>query len=482
MSPLTDVDLAAIGEEARRLVLRAPVLGEIQRQFSAQGHEVFLVGGGLRDVLRGLPFGDTDIDLATEARPETTQRLLRQLGWPVYDVGKRYGTIGARHGEGVVEVTTFRHDVYRGDDRHPEVTFGDSIEEDLVRRDLTINSMALNLASGPLIDPAGGVEDLRRRRIRVTGDPAQRFLEDPLRLMRVVRFGTQLDFRVDEATQTAVRAAATSLATISGERIRDELNKILLSQHAAYGLRLLVELDLMAQFAPAIDDMKRFTDEAKQARFKNLLTHTLQVVEHTPRDLAPRLAGLLHDVGKPRTFSVTNGQVHFFEHERVGATIARQLLTDLHYDAHTIKEVVALIQGHMRPASDTDTWTDSAVRRFVREIGEERLEGLFALARADVTSSNPRKVSGHMARLERLIERSRAAIADMHAVKPESPIDGAEIMAMTGLRPGPAIGQIKSYLLNLVLDGDLAADDKEGAATRMREFMAEQGISADPSS
>ena len=472
------IDLAALGDRVRELALARPELRRLDEQFARRGHQLYLVGGFLRDLLlTGRP--EQDVDLATDARPERTLAALGPLRWPTYEVGRRYGTIGARTEEGTVEITTFRHDVYHGDDRHPDVTFGDSIEEDLVRRDLTINSMAVALRGGPLLDPAGGIADLRRRRIRVTGDPAQRFREDPLRLMRVVRFAAQLDFQVDDATQAAVREAAPSLAIISRERIRDEFSKILLSPRPAFGLRLLVELELMAQFAPPVDAMRRFVDETKQQRWKNLLTHTLRVVENTPATLVVRLAALLHDVGKPKTLSVTDGQVHFFDHERVGAVIAKHLLSELRYDADTIKEVLALIQFHMRPAADTDTWTDSAVRRFVREVGEERTEQLYDLARADVTSSNPRKVASHLARLERLIERSRQAIAEMHEVKPESPLDGLAIMALTGLKPGPAIGKIKNYLLNLVIDGDLAPDDTAEAERRMRAYMAEQGIAED---
>lgn len=476
----TDTEaLAALGDQVRAAALAQPELAALRDQFARRGFHLYLVGGYLRDMLLGR-LGDhpLDVDLATNARPEETLRTVRPLGWPVYEVGKRFGTIGLRTEAGVFEITTFRRDVYHGDDRHPDVTFGDRIEDDLVRRDITINSLAVDLAGGPLLDPSGGLGDLGRRRIRVTGDPAERFREDPLRLLRVVRFAAQLDFKLEDGTQEAVRQAAPSLAIVSRERIRDELNKILLSPRVAFGLRLLVDLDLLAQFAPAIDAMKRFTDEGKQQRFKNLLTHTLRVVESTPPELVLRLAGLLHDVGKPRTLSVTNGQVHFFEHERVGATIARQLLTDLRYDNTTVKEVLALIQFHMRPAADTDTWTDSAVRRFVREIGEERVEALFALARADVTSANPRRVSGHMARLERLIDRTHKAIEELHTVKPESPLDGDAIMALTGLKPGPAIGQIKAYLLNLVLDDELAPDDTVEAERRMWAYMAEHGISA----
>lgn len=468
-------NLDELGEQIRARALQRADLHRLATQFHRHQRRLYLVGGYLRDLLLDTPIDAADIDLATDAPPEQTLKIVHRLGWPSYEVGKRFGTIGVSHGDSNIEITTFRKDVYREDDRHPEVTFGENIVDDLVRRDLTINSLAVNLSEGPLLDPADGMRDLRRHRIRMTGEPAQRFAEDPLRLMRVIRFAAQLDFQLDAGTEAAVRQAAASLVTISHERIRDEFDRILLSSRVAFGLRLLVELDLMAQFAPPVDAMKRFSDDGKR-RFKNLLTHTLRVVENTPPDLVLRLAALLHDVGKPRTLSVTNGQVHFFEHERVGAAIARDLLAGLRYDTSTTKEVLALIQLHMRPASDTDTWTDSAIRRFVREVGEERLERMFALARADVTSSNPRKVSGHMLRLERLIARCRRAVEEMHTVKLDSPLDGEAIMALTGLQPGPAIGRIKAHLLNLVLDGELAPDDAAGAEARMRAFLAEQGI------
>jgi poly(A) polymerase len=438
---------------------------------------LYLVGGFIRDLLLDADLSQRDVDLTTEALPDDVARIVSHLGWPVFDVGKRYGTIGMRSPDRLIEITTFRHDMYRPDDRHPDVTFGHTIEEDLERRDLTINSLALNLAEGPLLDLAGGLDDLQARRIRVTGDAQERFREDPLRLLRVVRLAAQLSFSVEAGTLHAVKACAPQLSSISRERIRDEFSRILLAQRVAFGLRLLVELDLMAQFAPAVDAMKRFTDEGKP-RFKNVLTHTLRVVEATPPHLHVRLAALLHDVGKPRTFSAESGRVHFLDHERIGASIAQQLLTSLRYDSATIKSVVALIEVHMRPAADTDTWTDSAVRRFVREVGEARLQDLFALARADITSSNAQRVNAHVARLDRLVARTDAAIEEAHAVKVDSPIDGVEIMALTGFPAGPIVGRIKAYLLELVLDGTLEPGDKEGATARMWQFLDAQQIAA----
>ncbi|MCL4543996.1 MAG: CCA tRNA nucleotidyltransferase [Chloroflexi bacterium] len=471
-------DFRTLGKIVRDMALRSDELRRLAQIFTMEGHQLYLVGGTIRDMLRGIPTEELltkDIDLATDADPDRVALILRRTGWPVFEVGKRYGTVGTQVSPTTFEITTFRSDVYRTGNRHPEVTFSNSIEEDIARRDFTINSMAVSLIGGPLLDPTGGLEDLRHRIIRVTGLPAERFRDDPLRLMRAARFAAQLGFEIAPGTKQAIRRAAAQLKTISRERMRDELIKILISPNPGYGLQLLVNLHLMQTVAPPVDVLKDYQDETKQG-FKNLLVHTLRVVQGTPSKLVVRLAALLHDVGKPQTFSNTNGQVHFFDHERVGANIARQLLASLRFDAVTIRETVYLVELHMRPAADTDTWTDSAIRRFVREVGEERLQDLFALARADITSQNPHRVAGHLSRLQRLIERCERTIAEMHTAHPESPLDGSLIMQLTGLTPGPIIGEIKAHLLNEVLDGRLAPDDRELATQLMWSFLTQRGI------
>ncbi len=472
-------DLQELGVRLRSVALHHQDLRQLAQKFALAQRQLYLVGGIIRDLLRGIDPADVfsrDIDLATDAHPDVVAGLLREIGWSAFDVGKRFGTVAAQAGDIIYEITTFRRDVYRPQDRHPEVTFSATIEEDLARRDFTMNSLAVSLLHGPLVDPMGGLEDLQRKIIRTSGDPVQRFQEDPLRLMRAVRFAAQLQFRISPETSRAIRRSAQALHSISRERIRDEFTKILISAAPAYGLQLLVDLHLMAMIAPPVDVLKEYQDVTKQG-FKNLLAHTFRVVQGTPPDRVLRLAALLHDVGKPQTFSQVNGQVHFFDHERVGARIARDLLVALRFDSVTIREVVALVEAHMRPAADTDAWSDSAVRRFIREVGEERLQRLLLLARADITSQNTHRVTEHLKRLNRLVERCERLLKEEHTIHPQSPLDGVQIMELTGLRPGPMIGEIKAYLLNEVLEERLAPDDQDRAVELMWSYLREKGLS-----
>lgn len=448
----------------------------VSEAFHAAGHELYLVGGYVRDLLLERADRPDNLDFATDARPEETVALLGRAGASgIYTVGARFGTVGATMDGRLVEVTTYRAESYRYGDRHPDVQFGTSLHEDLKRRDLTINAMAIDVRTGSLIDEHGGQEDLAAGRVRMVGNPAERFEEDPLRLMRVVRIATQLGFAIDPETAAAVKAMADMLRFVSKERVRDELEKILMAPHPEEGIRLLSSLGLLRHVMPPVEVMRGMVDPEKK-RFKDLFAHTMQVLAGTPPDLVLRLAALLHDVGKPQTYSLIDGQVHFFEHERVGASIARRLLTDLHVDKATTDEVVRLIELHMRPAADTDAWTDKAVRRFIVDVTPETLPSLFALAKSDITSSNPARVTRHLDRLLRLEERCAAIMRDASVVRPRSPLDGDELMAIFGGKPGPWIGKVKDYLLQLVIDGELAEDDKARAEELARAFIAEHGL------
>ncbi len=468
-------------------VERRPLLGRLHQLFAAAGERIYLVGGSVRDLL--IQRTVHDFDLATSARPEVTEKLLRRARPDaLYALGKRFGTISAVFGDETVEVTTFRSEHYEFGDRHPEVDFRSSIEEDLVRRDLTINSMALDLSTGNLLDPADGVGDLRQHIIRVTGSPRERFTEDPLRLMRVVRFAVQFGFELAPGLADEVRASAPMLEHISRERIRDELNKVLVSEQPGRGLRLLVDLDLARYFCPELLDLKSIetpdepsTNEAGRmrvppgVRMKNLFEHVIGVVDNAPSDLVLRLAALFHDIAKPRTFTFNNGEVHFFGHDTIGARMTRKILAELRYDQDTIERVSRLVDLHMRQAANTDEWSERAVRRYVHTVGVETLNPLWGLARADITSSNPRRVRAHLSRLDRLAQRCEDLIAEEGAEKIVSPLNGDELMAMTGRPPGRWIQGVKDHLLDLVLDGDLGRYDKEGAAEEARRFLEEHG-------
>lgn len=460
-----------------------PLLGRLHELFQASGEKLYLVGGSVRDLLVQRPIHD--YDLATSAPPALTEKLLRKTKPDaLYTVGKRFGTISANFGPETVEITTFRTEHYEFGDRHPEVDFAPTIEQDLVRRDLTINSMALDLASGDLLDPANGVADLRERIIRVTGEPRLRFAEDPLRLMRVVRFAVQFDFELAPGLSEAVQSSAAMLQHISHERIRDELNKILMSPQPGRGVRLLVDLGLAAHFCPELVDFKRINtpDEASSnesgslavgpnVRMKNLFEHVIGVVDNSPAELTLRLAALFHDIAKPRTFSFSNGQVHFFGHDSIGARMTRKILADLRYDQDSIEVVARLVNLHMRQAANTDEWSERAVRRYVHTVGVETLPPLWQLARADITSSNPRRVRAHLARLDRLSERCEALLEEEGRDKIVSPLNGDELMALTGRGAGRWIGDVKDHLLELVLDGDLGRYDKEAAAQEALRFL-----------
>ncbi len=449
--------------------LSAEALRRIDSAFHADGKELYLVGGSVRDELLGRPV--TDYDFTTDARPDEIRRLLAAARPEhVYAVGEKFGTICATLEGHTVQVTSYRGEQYNPKSRKPEVTFGVSLEDDLARRDFTVNAMARDLHGGPPIDPFGGRADLRAGLIRAVRDPAERFAEDPLRMLRAVRFATTLGFTIEPETAAAIKEQAAELENISRERVAEEMNKILLAAQPSRGLRLLVELDLMRSIIPEalpMVEMKR----AAERRHKDVWPHVLQVVDKAPPTLELRWAALLHDIAKPETFSYKDGQVHFFGHEVVGARRAHEILTRLHFDRATVERVSALVARHMRINTYSD-WSDGAVRRFMREAGDQ-LGDLFALSRADITSHRFERVQAVMANVERLEGRVRELEEQAEIAKMHSPLDGHELMEMFGRKPGPWLGKVKTYLLDLVLDGDLDQDDKAEGERKARAYMAE---------
>lgn len=441
---------------------------ELAEVFARQGKEVYLVGGSVRDFLLGR--ASPDIDLTTNATPVQVKSLIGQLKPDaVYTVGEKFGTVGLIFDGQRVEITTYRSECYNPKSRKPIVQFGISLEEDLARRDFTINAMAREILSGKLIDPFGGLADLRARLVRAVGVPDERFEEDPLRLLRGVRFAVELDFTIETQTAAAIARAAKSLQYISWERIGDEMNKIMLSPAPGRGVRLLCDLGLAAHVMPEMLAMRGMTQDRR--RYKDVFEHTLLVTDRLPSILSLRWAGLLHDIGKPATIGWEDGEVHFKGHERVGEEMARQILARLRLDARTIESVSTLIRLHTRVNQYTPDWTDGAVRRFIREVGDE-LEQSFALSRADVTSQRAARVEAATSRLSDLERRCHELLEREAVQKLASPLDGNELMAMFQRKPGPWIGRIKDHLLNLVLEGELAPDDKERAAEIARELVA----------
>jgi poly(A) polymerase len=441
-------------------------LARLEAAFAKAGHRLYLVGGAVRDSLRGGHSGDSD--LATAANPAEVKSILTRtrLGH-LYAVGEKFGTIGLASGERIYEITTFR-----AAPESPPPSAGDvpaDLYGDLLHRDFTINAMARDLRTGQLYDPFGGQADLQAGIIRGVGEAAARFLEDPLRLLRAVRLATQFGFTVEANTQAAMREVAPRLEGVARERVAQELNKMLLAEKPSTGIRLLDATGLLRYTLPEILPMHGM--EQGPIHYKDVYEHTLLVLDRTAPDLILRWAALLHDIAKPRTYSVQNGEVHFFGHEVIGAHMARDLLTRLRQPLELIDHVRQLVEQHLRIALYDPTWTDGAVRRFIRET-VPITERLFALARADVTSGNPRKIREANARADALLARCEALLAQEEVAKIQSPLDGNELMTMFGRPPGPWIRAVKDYLLNLVLDGALAQDDKAQAADLARAFVA----------
>jgi poly(A) polymerase len=442
-------------------------LAGLSRAFADQGKALFLVGGCVRDELLGLPVHD--YDCTTDAEPDEIKRLVHAAqADAVYSVGERFGTIGAIFGEHRVEITTYRTENYTPGSRKPAVSFDTTLELDLSRRDFTINAMARAPDGGPLVDPFGGQRDLAVGIVRAVGVPDDRFREDPLRLLRAVRFSAQFDFAIEETTRAAVARNADALKTISMERIRDEFNRILVTAKPGRFVYELCELGLMTYIVPQFLDLRR--RENGRARHKDNFEHTLVVLDRAPPILTVRWGALLHDIAKPRVMSVAEDEVHFYGHEQVGSDMARRILRKLKFDTATIDRVTTLVGLSGRVNSYEGDWTDGAVRRFVREAGDA-LEELFLLSRSDVTSRRPERVRAAEARVDQLRERCAELQAEEDLAQIRPPLDGLELMAMFDRPPGPWIRPIKDRLLSMVLDGDLAADDKEKAAEIARAVM-----------
>lgn len=467
---------AAVGR-LRDLAAAEP-LATLAQRFEAAGHELALVGGPVRDAFLGREVND--LDLTTSARPDDIVRIVRPVADAHWDIGRAFGTIGARLGDHTVEITTYRADAYSPESRKPEVAFGDTLEGDLVRRDFTMNALALRLPSLTLVDPSGGLDDLFARRLMTPTAPEHSFGDDPLRMLRAARFAAQLGVDVDPAVVTAMAEMRARLAIVSAERVRDELFKLLLTAAPRPGLELLVRTGLAEEFLPELPALRLEIDE--HAHHKDVYEHSLTVLDQaieleqqrhpgSAPDAVLRLAALLHDIGKPATKRVeAGGSVTFHHHDLVGAKLARKRLTALRVDKETIGAVSRLIELHLRFFGYADApWTDSGVRRYVRDA-DELLERLHILTRADVTTRNRRKearLRGAYDELERRIAEL-AEQEELAAIRPD--LDGEQIMAILGIRPGPVVGEAYRFLLETRLDeGPLSADEAE---RRLRDWYA----------
>lgn len=465
-----------------------PLLRELGELFAAAGHEIAVVGGPVRDAF--LDRTSPDLDFTTSARPDDTERIVAGWADAVWDLGRAFGTVGVRKGDFQVEITTYRADTYDGQTRKPVVEFGDDLDADLVRRDFTVNAMALRLPDFTFVDPHGGLADLARRRLMTPTDPEISFGDDPLRMMRAARFSAQLGFDVDPEVLDAMTRMASSIEKISAERVRDELVKLLMSDAPRRGLAVLVDSGIAEYVLPELPALQLEIDE--HHRHKDVYEHSLIVLEQAmalegPRlvtgvekptqvdgpDLVLRLAALLHDIGKPDTRRFeAGGGVSFHHHELVGAKMARRRLRELRFDKETIKQVTRLVELHLRfHGYGSGEWTDSAVRRYVNDAGP-LLPWLHLLTRADCTTRNRRKAARLQATyddLEARIERLQAA-EELAAVRPE--LDGNEIAAVLGIKPGPVLGRAYQYLLSVRLDEGVVG--KDVAKERLRAWWAEQ--------
>ena len=467
-------------DDARRRLAAAlltlpPAVGELGERFAAAGFRLALVGGPVRDAALGrIP---PDLDFTTDARPDDTEKLLKKWGEACWDIGKAFGTIGARKGDTVVEVTTYRTEQYDPDSRKPTVEYGDTLEGDLGRRDFTVNAMAVELPSLAFVDPFNGLADLVAGWLRTPGTPQDSFSDDPLRMMRAARFSAQLGLDVDQPVAEAMTAMADRISIVAAERIKAELEKTLQAKAPRRGLELLVETGIADHVLPELPALKLEIDE--HHHHKDVYEHTLTVLdqaialEDPPDDDRPdavrrpdlvlRLAAVLHDVGKPATRRFEpGGGVSFHHHEVVGAKIAGRRLKALRFDKETIRQVTELVELHLRFHGYGEAhWTDSAVRRYVADAGDQ-LQRLHRLTRSDCTTRNRRKAERLAAAyddLEQRIERLKEEEA-LAAVRPD--LDGNAIMELLGIPPGRDVGRAWAFLKELRLDrGPLPRDVAE---------------------
>lgn len=432
--------------ERLKTVLTEDVI-ELARRFDEEGEELFLVGGSVRDVL--LDRQNNDMDFTTAARPEAIERIGSEWAHSSYLAGKAFGTIGLVRNELVHEITTFRSEVYRDDSRKPRVTFSDSLGEDLSRRDFTVNAMAMRipLEAGQqpeMIDPYGGLADLSTGLLRTPLDPEVSFGDDPLRMLRLFRFMSTLGFTADEQALSAVARMRDRLSIVSAERISAEFNKLMTGPNVAEGLEALVESGLAEEFVPELPALAVEQDPIH--RHKDVLAHTIAVVAKTSPRLRLRLAALFHDIGKPATREYGAGGVSFHHHEVVGARMTRKRMKAMRYPKDLTDDTGQLVFLHMRPHTYKMGWTDSAVRRYVRDAGP-LLEDLNELVRSDVTTRNKRRARAISNRIDELEERIAVLSEQEELDKLRPPIDGNDVMTYLGIEPSRTVGDIMDMLL-----------------------------------
>jgi poly(A) polymerase len=440
-------------------------------EFERGGHQLYLVGGAVRDALLKRHREHLEFDFATDAAPDATKRLMEPFAEALWLQGEKFGTIGARVAGVDMEITTFRTERYQPSSRHPDVSFSADIETDLSRRDFTVNALALHLVEKRLIDHFNGIGDLEQRLLRTPIDPRDSFGDDPLRMLRAFRFASELDFRIADETLIAIADMKGELANISAERIRDELTRLLVGAAPARSLTLADETGLTEYFLPELASLKLEQDPVH--RHKDVFTHTLAVVERTERVPELRLAALFHDVGKPKTRKVGPEGVSFHHHEVVGAKIAEARLRALRYPNETVSRVTEAIRLHHRFHTYRLGWNDSAVRRYVRDAGP--VLGLVNdLVRADCTTRNADKAKRLAERMDELQQRiSELAVEEeISKIRPE--LDGFQVMSYLGVPGGPVVGKAMDHLLDIRLDEGVLGEEE--VYRRLDEWARANGI------
>ncbi|MDA8196311.1 MAG: CCA tRNA nucleotidyltransferase [Actinomycetota bacterium] len=448
-------------------------LVKLQEVFMQGGNSLYLVGGSVRDLILGVPITSEqrlkdgveddpdaiDFDFTTDALPSVTKKLLSPIAESIWDVGAAYGTVAAQIRGLTIEITTHRGDVYREDSRKPVVTMPTSLEEDLVRRDFRMNSMAIDFLSDEpiLVDPFGGIEDIENRLIATPRDPSQSFEDDPLRMLRAVRFAAKLDFRLDEKVELAIRSMIDRLDIVSTERIRGELDKLMMTKRPSIGLRLMTDTGLASKVLPELPALALEQDPIHH--HKDVLEHTYSVVDKTQADLPLRLAALFHDIGKPRTRKFEKGGVTFYNHDIVGSKMTKKRMRELKYSSEMVNAVSRLVYLHLRFHTYQAGWTDKAVRRYVSDAGE-LLDRLNALTLADCTTRNANKVRALETRMVELKDRivDLRQREELDSLRPE--IDGVKVMEILEIGPGRTVGEALSFLMDIRLDEGLLGEEE----------------------
>ena len=418
-----------------------PFLMELSSLFNDNQFSFYLVGGAVRDFI--LDIDTKDFDFTTNATPEESKKLLEENNYKTTNIGIKYGTIETAVEDLTVHITQFRSDIYNENSRKPEITDSKDINEDLIRRDFTVNAIAFDIEQNELIDPYNGLKDLSEGKLKTPDNPNQSFSDDPLRMIRLCRFISTHGFAPDNETFKSIQQNIERVEIVSKERIRDEFSKLVTGDNVAMGIQALVESTLIDYIIPEIKDLKIEVDP--NHHHKDVYEHTLQVTSKVSPDLILRLGALLHDIAKPATKGIDDGKVHFRHHEVVGARMTKEILSKLKYPKKLISSVALLVENHLRPHTYKMGWTDSAVRRYIIDAGEV-LDELNELVRCDVTTKNNEKAETIYKYLDDLEKRIKEVKEKEELKKLRPPVDGNEIMKILNIEPGPSLGKIMESL------------------------------------